>query len=250
MVSTTKETMSLLDFKVLSFDVYGTLIDWETGVINGVKPLTSQCAKPLSRQGLLSIVHELESRQQANAPNLTYKDLLTEIYPQIAEKIGVPAPSQNECELFGASVGQWPAFPDTVEALQRLSQFYKLVVLSNTDRKSFAATNAGPLHGVPFDLIITAEDVGTYKPDLNNFHHMLKEVNEKFKVDKVGILQTAQSQFHDHHPAEKIGIKSCWIVRPGSTMGNRDKEVYDWKFDTLGDLADTVTNENVRQRKV
>lgn len=236
--------MSLLDFKVLSFDVYGTLIDWETGVINGVQPLTSQCAKPLRRQDLLAIVHELESRQQANTPNLPYRDLLAAIYPQIAEKIGAAIPSQSECDLFGASVGKWPAFPDTVEALKRLSQFYKLVVLSNTDRKSFAATNAGSLQGVPFDLVITAEDVGTYKPDLNNFRHMLKEVNEKFNIDKAGILQTAQSQFHDHHPAEKMGIKSCWIVRPGGTMGNRNREVYDWKFDTLGDLADAVTKQN------
>lgn len=236
--------MSLREFEVLSFDVYGTLIDWETGVLHGLKPLTSHCAESVGRPELLRIVHTLESRQQSLTPNLPYCDLLTTIYPQIADKIGAPAPSQRECEEFGASVGKWPAFPDTVDALKRLSQFYKLVVLSNTDHKSFVATNAGPLQDIPFDLVITAEDVGTYKPDLNNFNNMLKQVKERFNVDKAGILQTAQSQFHDHHPAEKMGIKSCWIVRPGGTMGNRDREVYDWKFDTLSELADAVVNES------
>ncbi|KAI0902509.1 haloacid dehalogenase [Annulohypoxylon nitens] len=196
----------LLDFRVLSFDVYGTLIDWETGMVTALQPLLDKNGASFSKQKFLEVIHE--SRE------------------------------------FGDSVGHWPAFPDTVDALRRLSKHYKLVVLSNVDRESFSQTNAGPLQGVPFDLILTAQDIGSYKPDPRNFAYMLSKVKEEFGVEKEQVLQTAQSQFHDHHPAKEAGIRSCWIVRPGACMGNREKEVFDWRFDTLGAMADAVEAES------
>ncbi|KAJ4170865.1 hypothetical protein NW754_007009 [Fusarium falciforme] len=233
----------LSDFRLLSFDVYGTLIDWETGVLNGLKPLLEANNASFSREHLLTIHHELESAQQVKTPDMKYSELLTTIHPQIAERLGFPKPSAEQDKAFGNSIGTWPAFPDTVEALRRLGKHYKLVVLSNVDRESFSGSNSGPLQGVPFDLIITAQDVGSYKPDPRNFEYMLREAEAKFGIPKAQVLQTAQSQFHDHQPAKKMDIKSSWIERPGAVMGNRENPVYNWRFDTLGDMADALDKE-------
>ncbi|GAO15381.1 uncharacterized protein UV8b_07055 [Ustilaginoidea virens] len=234
----------LSDYKALSFDCYGTLIDWETGVIAALEPLLSANNASFPREKLLAVYAECESSQQARTPDLPYDKLLATIHARIAAKLGLEAPSAQESAAFGASVGQWPAFPDSVPALRRLAKHYKLVILSNVDRESFAKTNAGPLQGVPFDAIITAQDVGSYKPDVRNFEHMLRELKERFGLDKEDVIQTAQSQFHDHCPARKMGIKSSWIVRPGAVMGNRDEEIYDWRFDTLGDMASALERES------
>ncbi|KAK9787189.1 putative Haloacid dehalogenase [Seiridium cardinale] len=231
------------DFKVLSFDVYGTLIDWETGIITHLQPLLKANNASFSKEKLLDVLHDAERTQQAATPDLKYHELLAAIHPQVAEKLGLPKPPVEQSKAFGASVGSWPAFPDTVDALKRLGKHYKLVVLSNVDRESFAGTNSGPLEGVTFDLVLTAQDIGSYKPDLRNFEYMIKQVNDKLGVPKDGILKTAQSQFHDHHPAKEMGLKSSWISRPGAIMGNRDNAVYDWKFDTLGDMADALQKE-------
>lgn len=236
--------VSLTDYRLLCFDVYGTLVDWETGVVNGLQPLldANNCNN-VSRQQLLDSYHELERTQQSDTPNMPYAELLAKIHPNVAKKLGLPAPSEEQSRRFGESVGSWPSFPDTVEALRRLSKHFKLAVLSNVDRESFAKSNAGPLQGIPFDLVITAQDVGSYKPDLANFKYMLKVVGERFGIERSEIIQTAQSQFHDHHPAKAMGIKSSWIARPGATMGNRADEIYDWRFDTLGDMADALERE-------
>ncbi len=230
----------LTDYRLLSFDVYGTLIDWETGVLNGLKPLIKHTH--LSREEVLKLYHSLEKEQQSKTPEMPYSQLTSTIHPQFAAKLGLDAPTAQESEIFGQSVGQWPAFPDTVDALKRLSKHYKLVVLSNVDRESFSHSNAGPLEGFQFDKIITAQDVGSYKPDLRNFEYMLEAVKSDFGAEKEEVLQTAQSQFHDHHPARAMGIKSAWIERRG-TMGNLQDAIYDWKFVTLADMADAVEKE-------
>ncbi|KAF5004523.1 hypothetical protein FDECE_8978 [Fusarium decemcellulare] len=233
----------LSDFRLLSFDVYGTLIDWETGVLDGLKPLVESNNASFSREHLLATYHEFESAQQQKTPDMKYSELLSTIHPYVAERLGLPKPTAEQDKAFGASIGTWPAFPDTVDALRRLGKHYKLVVLSNVDRESFAKSNSEPLQGVPFDLIITAQDVGSYKPDLKNFEYMLREVESKFGIKSAQVLQTAQSQFHDHHPAKKMGMSSSWIERPGAIMGNRENPVYNWKFDTLGDMADALEKE-------
>ncbi|RAH43081.1 putative haloalkanoic acid dehalogenase [Aspergillus brunneoviolaceus CBS 621.78] len=230
----------LSDYRLLTFDVYGTLVDWETGILTAFQPTLDKANAQFSRHHLLTVYHELEHAQQEQTPDMPYSELLTTIHPTWAGRLSLPAPSRDESIRFGESVGNWPAFPDTVDALKRLSKHYKLVVLSNVDRESFAKTNAGSLQGFEFDLIITAQDVGSYKPDLKNFEHMLHAVKEKFGVEKSQVLQTAQSQFHDHYPARKAGIKSVWIERPGATMGNMEETIFDWKFDTLGEMADAV----------
>lgn len=234
----------LSDYRVLTFDCFGTIVDWEKGCLDNLQPLLDANNASFSREHLLTVYHECEASQQAKTPDMPYDQVLATIHPQIAAKLSLAAPTAEQSAAFGASVGSWPAFPDSVDALRRLGKHFKLVILSNVDRASFARTNAGPLQGLPFDLIITAQDVGSYKPDLRNFEYMIREVGEKFGADKGQIIQTAQSQYHDHHPAKKMGIKSSWIVRPGAVMGNRAEEIYDWKFDTLGEMADALEAES------
>lgn len=238
-------TMSkLTDFKLLSFDVYGTLIDWERGALNALQPMLDKSRKTdLDQKHILEILHEIESSTEKAHPDWKYSQALTAVHPQLCQRLGLSPPTQEESDTFGASVGSWPAFPDTVEALKRLSKTFKLVVLSNVDNTSFTAGNANGLEGFKFDAVYTAQDIGSYKPNLKNFEYMLAHVREEFGVSKEEVLQTAQSQFHDHHPAKEIGIKSSWIFRPGAVMGNRDDPVWNWKFDTLGDMADAVDRE-------
>ncbi|KAL9626295.1 MAG: hypothetical protein Q9164_007906 [Protoblastenia rupestris] len=233
----------LSDYRLLSFDVYGTLIDWESGILAALQPILISNGRGFSRKDMLKVFHELEREQQAKTPNMPYSQLLSTIHPQFATALELKEPTAEQSKEFGNSVGKWPAFPDTVDALKRLSEHYKLLVLSNVDRESFNATNAGPLQGIHFDAIITAQDVGTYKPHLRNFSHMLEHIESRFGIGKDKVLQTAQSQIHDHHPAFEMGIKSVWIVRPGATMGNTAEQIYDWKFDTLGDMADALEQE-------
>ncbi|KAF9894802.1 hypothetical protein FE257_004423 [Aspergillus nanangensis] len=233
----------LSEYALLCFDVYGTLIDWESGVLAAFQPTLDKNNAQFSREKLLQTYHELEHAQQSATPDMPYSTLLTTIHPQLTARLGLAPPTPQESQHFGESVGHWPAFPDTVDALKRLSKHYKLVVLSNVDRGSFSKTNAGSLEGFPFDLIITAQDVGSYKPDLRNFEHMLSAAKENFDIEPARVLSTAQSQFHDHHPAHRVGLKSVWIERPGATMGNLSDPIYDWRFDTLGLMADAVERE-------
>lgn len=230
----------LSDYRLLTFDVYGTLVDWETGILTALSPLLSHSTLNFTPEQTLSIYQEHESKQQTLTPDMAYSTLLTTIHPGLAKSFSAPPPTADDSAAFGASIGTWPAFPDTVDALRRLSRRYKLVVLSNVDRASFAKTNEGSLQGFPFDLIITAEDIGSYKPDPRNFEYMLRAVEEQFGAAKGEVLQTAQSQFHDHHPAKKVGIKSVWIERAGATMGNMEEKVFDWRFGTLREMADAV----------
>lgn len=243
----------LTDFKLLSFDVYGTLIDWERGALTALEPSikkssTAASNPNLDSKNIMKVLHKVESQVEKENPTLRYSAALTVVHPILCKELGLEEPTKEESENFGNSVGDWPGFPDTVEALQRLSKVYKLVVLSNVDNDSFKKGNAYGLQGFKFDAVYTAENIGSYKPDHANFEYMLKHVKEEFGVEKHEVLQTAQSQYHDHHPAKEMGIRSSWIYRPGAVMGNRDDPVYNWKFDTLAEMADAVEKELVEKK--
>lgn len=232
----------LTDFKLLSFDVYGTLIDWERGALNALEPLLKRSNKmDIDPKHILQVLHEIEPPIEKDNPTLKYSEVLTLVHPKLCKELGLETPSKEDDVKFGSSIGEWPGFEDSVSALQRLSKVYKLVVLSNVDNDSFKKGNAHGLQGFKFDAVYTAQDIGSYKPNLENFEYMLKHVKEEFGVEKHEVLQTAQSQFHDHHPAKDIGIKSSWIYRPGAIMGNRKDPVYNWKFDTLVSFRFTET---------
>lgn len=231
--------MKLTDFKALTFDCYGTLIDWETGMFEGLKPLIGRLATPPTRNEVLEAHARHESAQQLQTPARIYRELLPIVYKRLAEEWGLPV-SWEECLAYGQSVKNWPAFPDSAEALQYLKCDYKLVILSNVDNESFAASQAKL--GVAFDAIYTAEDVGSYKPSERNFDYMLRNL-ATLGIQKGEILHTAESMFHDHGPANRHGLASCWIYRRydqdgfGATMHPGDMPTYDFRFNSMADLA-------------
>ncbi|KAF2001539.1 HAD-like protein [Amniculicola lignicola CBS 123094] len=235
---------TLTSFKLLSFDVYGTLIDWETGIWLALQPLL-QCTPSTSSLTKEQVLHAFHDLENVKTPGALYSEVLASVHPRLAEKLGCAGPTPEQSRQFGESVGMWPAFPDTVDALQRLSKFYKLVPLSNVDNKSIAQTNAQALAAVTFDAVLTAEDIGTWKPDRRNFEYLFEQVEERFGIQKRDILHTAVSQFHDHHPMHKFfpEQKTAWIVRPGAIMEVEGEKKWDWKFDTMGEMAEAVERE-------
>jgi putative hydrolase of the HAD superfamily len=231
--------MELTDFKALTFDCYGTLIDWETGMFEGLKPLTSRPGFNLSRDEILEAHARHESSQQLQTPSMLYRNLLPIVYRRLAEEWGFSV-SWEECVAYGGSVKNWSAFPDSAEALHYLKKHYKLVILSNVDNESFAASN--DKLQVEFDAVYTAEDVGSYKPSDRNFDYMLKKL-ETIGVGKQEVLHTAESMFHDHGPANRHGLASCWIYRRhdqqgfGATMNPGEMPHYNFQFNSMADLV-------------
>ena len=231
--------MRLSDYKVLTFDVYGTLIDWETGMVNGLKPLTDRVGQNLSRDQVLEAHAYHESTTQRQTPAKRYSELLAVVYKRIAEEWGISV-SWDECETYGQSVANWPAFPDSAEALRYLKQHYKLVVLSNVDNNSFAHSNAKLQ--VDFDAVYTAGDIGSYKPSPRNFEYMIENL-KRLGLEKSDILHTAESMFHDHAPANEFGLANCWIYRRhdqegfGATMNPGDMPKYDFQFNSMAEMA-------------
>ena len=232
--------MKLTDFKALTFDCYGTLIDWESGMVAALEPLTSRVPQPLTRDQILEAHARHESGQQAQTPWKLYPEILSLVYKRLAEEWGVPA-SWDECEQYGQSVKDWPAFVDSAESLQYLKQHYKLIILSNVDNRSFAASNAKL--GVTFDAIYTAQDIGTYKPKDNNFEYMLRHL-KMMGIEPSDILHTAESLFHDHVPGKRNGLANCWIYRRhaqegfGATMNPGQLPPIDFKFTSMAALVE------------
>lgn len=230
--------MKLADFRVLTFDCYGTLIDWESGIHTALQPLLSLASAPMPRAAVLELYGRHEAAQEAQTPGMVYSDLLAEVHRRLATELGVRTTAAQD-RAFGASVPDWPAFPDTVAALQYLHGHYKLVILSNVDRESFEGSHARL--GVSFDAIFTAQDIGSYKPDPANFRYLLEHLAEAGHQPGE-ILHTAQSLFHDHVPAQAIGLASAWIDRrhdepgAGATPAVADAR-YDFRFPSLAAMV-------------
>lgn len=191
---------------------------------------------------------------------MVYDALLSKTYLSLAKDLGLDTSDptiKSQAETFGESVGSWPAFPDTVDAMQRLGKHYRLIPLSNVDRASFKQTSGGPLADIDFWRTYVAEDIGSYKPDLKNFQYLLRKLDEDDRAEGGnGIdgltedLHVAQSLFHDHVPAKKMGMASVWINRSGAGMGGPAEEIhekgevgYGWRFATLGEFADEVERQ-------
>ena len=231
--------MKLTEFRVLSFDCYGTLIDWESGIFTALQALIEASGRTISRDTALETFARQESAQEAQTPTMIYSELLAVVHRRLAREWGVEVPEEMH-QQFGASVPDWPAFPDSADALAYLKQHYKLVILSNVDRASFAGSNTRL--GVTFDAIYTAQDIGSYKPAPRNFEYMLARLGD-LGHRKEEILHTAQSLFHDHEPAKAFGLASAWIDRRheqqgfGATMPPAAGPAYDFRFPTLAAMA-------------
>ncbi|HEY1891342.1 MAG TPA: haloacid dehalogenase type II [Steroidobacteraceae bacterium] len=233
--------MKLTDFKVLTFDCYGTLIDWETGLHDSLRKLVAKADRAMPRDRVLAEFGRHELAQQAETPAMPYSQLLAVVYRRLARAWGITT-SNEEANTFGASVPDWPEFADSAAALQYLKRHYKLVILSNVDRLSFRSSNARLK--VDFDAIYTAQDIESYKPSDRNFEYMLRRLEDDFGFGKSDVLHVAQSLLHDHAPANRAGLASAWIDRRhaeggwGATMPPAGTPHYDYRFESMAALAE------------
>jgi 2-haloacid dehalogenase len=201
--------MRLTDFSALTFDCYGTLIDWETGILAALRPWAVAHRVEVDDEELLAAFGRAESRHEADDPTAPYPRILAGVLEDLAEELGTAA-NPEEAAGFGDSVKDWPVFPDSPEALAYLRRHYKLVIVSNVDRASFRHSNARL--GVTFDAVVTADDAGAYKPAPNHFHLALARLAE-MGVAKDQVLHVAQSLYHDHVPAKRLGLRTMWVNR-------------------------------------
>ena len=201
--------LRLDDFSALTFDCYGTLIDWEAGILAALRPWAAAHRVEVDDEELLAAFGRAESRRQAAQSTAPYPEILAGVLGDLATEHGATA-SREEAAAFAGSVGDWPAFPDSAEALAYLKRHYRLVIVSNVDRASFRHSNAKL--GVTFDAVVTADDAGAYKPAPNHFQLALAQLAD-MGVAGHQVLHVAQSLYHDHVPAKRLGLKTMWINR-------------------------------------
>jgi 2-haloacid dehalogenase len=231
--------VQLTDFTILTFDCYGTLIDWESGIIKALQSLSARADPALSRDEVLEAFGRHETAQQTETPSMIYSELLAVVHARLAREWGIQT-NASESKTFGCSVPDWPAFPDSPAALQYLKKHYKLAILSNVDRESFQASNERLQIG--FDYIFTAQDIGSYKPNPRNFEYLIERLGHE-GFPKNEILHTAESLYHDHLPANKAGLASAWIYRRhaqqgfGATHPPEAMPRYDFQFKSMEELA-------------
>jgi 2-haloalkanoic acid dehalogenase type II len=231
--------MKLTDYSALSFDCYGTLIDWESGIIESLSGLVKRVDRELTRNEILQMHAKFESGQQALTPDMLYRDVLAVVYSCLAKEWNVSV-TDNDCIEYGLSVGNWDSFPDTVEALKYLKTRFRLFILSNVDNETFARSNKKL--GIEFDGIFTAEDIGSYKPSKANFDYLIGRI-EAAGIDRRELLHVAESLFHDHVPAKGIGLNTCLINRRhglmgfGATMVPDSAPRFDFGFESLAEMV-------------
>lgn len=234
--------LDLTEFTALTFDCYGTLIDWERGIRSVLGPWSKRHALGATDEELLDAFGAFEHRCQEEMPQAAYPDILRAVHDRIAERFGV-RPDRGEADALAGSIKDWPVFTDSPGALRRLQRRFKLLILSNIDRRSFAYSNAKL--GVVFDAVITAEDVGGYKPSHGHFTRAF-DLLGRMGVERGEILHVAQSLYHDHAPAKALGMRTVWVHRrrgktgAGVTPPPPSEVRPDLVVSSLGELADIV----------
>lgn len=218
--------MKILEKKVLSFDCYGTLIDWETGLIKALRNLDLNGLASNTDDELLALFANVEHVVEEDNAHLKYQEILYQVAKRISHDLGISS-SEEQLTSFAKSVLDWEPFEDTVKALAKLSQKFKLVILSNIDNESIAVS-AQKL-GNPFFKILTAEDIGAYKPSHKVFEHLFSTM-ELEGIGKNEILHVAQSLYHDHLPAFQLGLDSVWINRRHNKEGQGASKEVDKKY--------------------
>ncbi len=234
--------MKFTDFEALSFDCYGTLIDWEAGIAAVLHPWAQRSGLELDQEQLLERYAAAEAGAELDHPSERYPDILARSFRSLGEELGATVTDQDATAL-GTSVPGWPAFADSRDALEILGERFKLIILSNVDRGSFAGAQARL--GVEFTSVLTAEDIGSYKPSPRNFDALAAEIG-RLGVGHGRLLHVAQSLFHDHVPAKRAGLRTVWINRRhdrpgwGATPAPSADVVPDWEFPSMAAFAGAV----------
>lgn len=232
-------------FEAMSFDCYGTLIDWETGIANALRPWATRNGLALDGEAIIAAHGRHETHVEDDMPGTLYPIVLGETLRRVGAELGAEV-TDDDADAFGQSVKDWPAFPDSAAALKRLASRFKLIILSNIDRASFAASK--PRLGVEFDAIITAEDVGSYKPQRGHFDRLFEEL-ERLGVGRDRLVHVAESLFHDHQPAADLAIPSVWIHRrhgkggTGATATPSGEVSPTWRFTSMAEFAEAAVPE-------
>ena len=221
-------------FRVITFDCYGTLIDWEAGLLGSIRPVLSAHGGQFGDAEILRLYGEIEAEEEAG-PYRPYKEILRAVVRGFGGGMGF-SPSHGEQQSLPDSLPGWKPFPDTVAALHGLKLKFKLGIISNIDDDLFAAT--APQLGVAFDYVITAGQARTYKPSLEIFNLAEKKIG----LPRKQWLHAAQSVYHDVVPAKSLGISSVWVNRPSRNTGvgavKPALEKPDLRVTSLGELAD------------
>lgn len=234
--------MRLTGFDALSFDCYGTLIDWEAGIAAVLGPWASSRRLSLDDEALLAAYSAHEARAESEFPAEPYPGILARAMRGLGAELGAEV-THTDAERLAGSVPDWPPFGDSHDALAALGRRYRLIILSNVDRRSFAASQRRL--GVEFTSVITAEDVGSYKPSPRNFEALLAEAR-RLGVGEGRLLHVAQSLFHDHVPARQAGLPTVWINRRhdrpgwGATPPPAAGITPDWEFPSMRAFASAV----------
>ena len=221
-------------FEWVSFDCYGTLVDWETGISSAVADVLKPHGVRKSRAEVLELFSDVEPRVQSSQDYLEYRLILRRVMQAIGIELGVRL-TEVDLGCLGDTLPDWPVFPDVVDALNALKARYKLAVISNVDDDLFARTAQGL--NIGFDAVVTSEQVRSYKPSLRNFN----AAAARMAVEKERWLHVAESLYHDVAPANRLGIKSVWVNRADRGGGTRHIDAApDLVVPDLGELARTM----------
>ncbi len=205
-------SLNFQQFKYLSFDCYGTLIDWETGISESLGSILNAHGVSIEHDALLEAYGSAEAEVEAG-PFRSYREVMQSVLRIFGDSHDFE-PAADELEGFPNSIREWPAFPDSTEALQALSTRYELVILSNIDDDLFRFSQE--VLGIEFDHVFTAGQIGSYKPSHLNFEYMIGKIS----VPPEEILHVAQSLFHDIAPAGELGLSTVWVNRRQGLAGS------------------------------
>lgn len=241
-ISSDATPLDLTRFRALSFDCYGTLIDWEAGLLAVLRPWAGERAVDVGDERLLATFSSHEPHVEAEQPTALYPAILAETFRRTGRSLGALVDDAWAARL-GESVPDWPAFPDSSAALAALAEHYRLIIVSNVHRAGFAGSNVH-LRG-EFAAVITAEDVGGYKPADNHFRALDRALDD-LGIERGALLHVAQGLFHDHVPAYRLGLPSIWINRGhdrqgwGASPEPSEDYSYALEFHSMADFAAAV----------
>ena len=226
-------------FEILTFDCYGTLIDWETGILAALHRILSAHGKKMDDATLLKLYGDFEQRSEQGAFR-PYREVLESVVRQFAAEFHF-TPSAEELRSLSDSLPTWRPWPDTVVALRQLKKRFRLAILSNVDDDLFADTR--PQLGVDFNEVITAQQAQAYKPSLKLFEMALSRIN----APAHRVLHVAQSFYHDVVPAQALGLATVWVNRPSARPGVGAVRAAEAKPDltvsSLAELADAAVHD-------
>jgi len=228
--------MAFESIRLITFDCYGTLIDWESGMLAALCPMFSADGRNVPDIQLLELYGEIEAELESG-PYLPYRQVLSESVQQMGRRLNVPI-SADHGATFAESFTRWKPFPDTVPALQSLARKFRLGIISNVDDDLFAETRK--MLPVEFDFMVSAQQVKSYKPAERNFQEALRRGG----VEKDQVLHAGQSLYHDIAPANALGIRNVWVnrpsIRPGAGAAKPALATPTYEVHSLAELAALV----------